>query len=598
MKLSKLYSNKPDLFGPINFRSGLNVVLAEIRVPENRGKDTHNLGKTTLGRMIDFCFLAKRSADFFLFKHEEVFKDFIFFLEIELSDLSYVTVKRSVSEASRISFKKHDAENQDFTTLSDANWDHRDIAFDRACEMLDGFLDWRSVAPWDFRKGLGFQLRSQDDFQDVFQLRRFVGSHANWKPYVAHIFGFDHTLATQHYDKEFKIEEKEKKAETIRAELGGTVDEIENIDGLLLLKKKDAEKKRKLLDDFDFRQQDKDRTKKIVDEIDTRIAHLNSRRYSLSQSKKKIMTSLEEGQILFNPEEAERLFGEAGVLFSGQIKKDFQQLISFNKAITEERRVYLQEDRAEIESELKTIGTELNSLGKRRSDALGFLSQTDIFAKYKKVTDDLVVLRADIEMLDRQRGFIERLQKMHKDIRTLSKEKAQIQSLIEADVAKQTANSESIFSIIRLYFSEIVEAVLSHKALLKVRVNDHGHLDFKAEILDEAGKTTSAGLGHTYRKLLCIAFDLAVLRAHLANKFPRFVYHDGVFESLDDRKKANLLTVIREYADLGLQPIITLIDSDMPPAENEGDPVFSQEELILTLHDEGIDGLLFRMKSW
>ena len=30
---------------------------------------------------------------------------------------------------------------------------------------------------------------------------------------------------------------------------------------------------------------------------------------------------------------------------------------------------------------------------------------------------------------------------------------------------------------------------------------------------------------------------LPYLRAHLDDKFPRFVYHDGVFESLDDRKK-------------------------------------------------------------
>lgn len=58
--------------------------------------------------------------------------------------------------------------------------------------------------------------------------------------------------------------------------------------------------------------------------------------------------------------------------------------------------------------------------------------------------------------------------------------------------------------------------------------------------LDESGNATSADLGHAYRKLLCIAFDLAVLRAHLDDEFPRFVYHDGVLESLDDRKKENL----------------------------------------------------------
>lgn len=598
MKLSKLYSNKPDLFGPINFRSGLNVVLAEIRLPENRNKDTHNLGKTTLGRMIDFCFLAGRDPKFFLFKHEDLFRDFVFFLEIELADSSYVTVKRGVDEATKISFKKHATSDQDFTELSEENWDHANLPFDRAREMLDSLLDWRAVSPWDFRKGLGYLLRGQDDYQEVFQLRRFVGSHADWKPYVAHVLGFDHKLVAERYEKEAQLKEKETKAETVKAELGGSIDDIGNIEGILLLKQKDAEKKQKLLDAFDFRQQDKERTKQLVDDIDTRIAALNSQRYSLNQSKKKIIASLEEDQILFNPEEAQRLFKEADVLFSGQIKKDFDQLIAFNRAITDERRGYLQEERAEIEAELKTIGAELNTFGKRRADMLGFLSSTDVFAKYKQITDDLVTLRADIATLERQRGFLRRLQELRGEIRSLSEECTHLQSQIEANVEGQSANNESLFSTIRLYFSGIVEDVIAHKALLNVRVNAAGHLDFRADILDGVGKATSAGLGHTYHKLLCIAFDLAVLRAHLDDKFPRFVYHDGVFESLDDRKKTNLLSVIREYADLGIQPVITLIDSDMPPATDVEEPVFAPDEIVLTLHDGGAEGRLFRLNAW
>ena len=35
MKPSKLYSNKPDIFAPVEFTPELNVVLAEIRLPEN-----------------------------------------------------------------------------------------------------------------------------------------------------------------------------------------------------------------------------------------------------------------------------------------------------------------------------------------------------------------------------------------------------------------------------------------------------------------------------------------------------------------------------------------------------------------------------------
>ncbi|MGY8536067.1 DUF2326 domain-containing protein [Paracidovorax citrulli] len=586
------------MFEPVEFVQGLNVVMAEIRLPENRNKDTHNLGKTTLGRLLDFGFLAKRDPKFFLFKHVELFKDFIFFLEIELEDASFVTIRRGVEEATKISFKRHEAGHQDLSGLPLAEWDHQEMPFDRARDLLDGLLDWRALKPWAFRKGLGYLLRSQDDFRDVFHLRKFAAAHSYWKPFLAHVLGFNAQLVAQHYQKEEQLAEKQSTAQTIKNELGGSIEDISKIEGILLLKQKEAEKKQKLLDAFDFRAQDKDSTKQLVDDIDERIASLNAERYSLNQNKKKIITSLEEDQILFNPDEAQRLFEEAGVLFKGQIKKDFQQLIAFNRAITDERRGYLQEERAEVEAELKRINAELNILGKKRSEMLSFLSGTDIFGKYKQVSDEMVTLRADITSLERQRGFLHRLQELRTEIRALTEERGHLQTQIEADVEKQNSDQNSLFSAIRVFFSEIVEEVIDRKALLSVSPNQVGHLEFRAEILDESGNATSADLGHTYRKLLCIAFDLAILRAHLDDKFPRFVYHDGVFESLDDRKKENLLAVIRRYAELGLQPIITLIDSDLPVRAVDEGPIFSIDEVVITLHDEGEQGRLFKMKAW
>lgn len=598
MKLSRLYSSKPDLFEPVEFVQGLNIVMAEIRLPENRNKDTHNLGKTTLGRLLDFGFLAKRDPKFFLFKHSELFQDFIFFLEIELEDTSFVTIRRGVEEATKISFKRHEAGHQDFSRLPLAEWDHKDMPFERAKDLLDGLLDWRAIKPWAFRKGLGYLLRSQDDFRDVFHLRKFAAAHSEWKPFLAHVLGFDAQLLAQHYEKEAQLAEKQSTAQTIKNELGGSIEDISKIEGILLLKQKEAEKKQKLLDAFDFRSQDKDSTKQLVDDIDERIVSLNAERYSLNQNKKKIIISLEEDQILFNPDEAQRLFKEAGVLFSGQIKKDFQQLIAFNRAITDERRVYLQEERAEVETELKHINAELNALGKKRSEMLSFLSETDIFGKYKQVSDEMVTLRADITSLERQRGFLHRLQELRAEIRMLTEERGHLQTQIEANVERQNSDQNSLFSAIRVFFSEIVEEVIDRKALLSVSPNQAGHLEFKAEILDESGNATSADLGHTYRKLLCIAFDLAVLRAHVDEKFPRFVYHDGVFESLDDRKKENLLVVIRRYAELGLQTVITLIDSDLPSRPDDNETIFNAGEIVVTLHDESEQGRLFKMRAW
>jgi len=598
MRLSKLYSNKPDVFEPVEFVAGLNVVMAEIRLPENRMKDTHNLGKTTLGRLLDFVLLSGKDPKFFLFKHLDLFETFVFFLEVELEDASFVTIRRSVADATKISFKKHEAARQDFSNLSLLEWDHHDVSFERSKELLDGMLDWRALKPWPYRKILGYLLRSQDDFREVFQLRKFASKHADWKPFLAHILGFDAELVSAHYKKEHELAKKQETAQTIKKELGGSVEDISKIEGILLLKQMDAEKKQNLLDAFDFRALDKGRTKQVVYEIEERIATLNAKRYSLNQQRKKVLASLEEDQILFNPDEAQRLFAEVGVSFGGQIKKDFQQLIAFNRSIVEERRGYLQEERTEIEAELKCVNAELSTLGKKRSDMLSFLSGTDTFVKYKQLSDEMVTLCADIANLEHQRGYLHRLQGLRTEIRTIAEERSHLQAEIEADVEKQNSDQDSLFSMTRVYFSEIVEEVIDRKALLSVAPNQHGHLEFKAEILDGSGNTTSAALGHTYRKLLCVAFDLAVLRARLDAKFPRFVYHDGVFESLDDRKKENLLMVMRRHADLGLQTIITLIDSDLPLRTPEDSPVFADSEIVLTLHDEGAEGRLFKMEAW
>jgi len=453
MRLSKLYSNKPRVFQAIDFVDGLNVVVAEIRLPENLNRDTHNLGKTTLGRVIDFCFLGGTSKDHFLIKYPEIFGDFVFFLEVELEGNTYATIKRQVSGASKISFKNHEASHQDFSSLSPEGWDHYDIGFKTARKLLDGILDWRGLSPWSYRKVLGYLLRSQEDYRQVFHLKKFASKHADWKPFLAHLLGFNANLVKEHYEIGSELSEKQDIVKTIRSELGGSVEDISKIEGILLLKQKDAERKQTVLDEFDFRIPDKDGLRALVEEVDAAIAETVARRYSLNQNRKKITTSLEDDQILFDPEEASRLFRDAGVLFSGQIKKDFEQLIKFNKEIIEERRIYLHEELAEIKTELSKINAKANKLGKKRSTMLAFLSDTDIVKKYKQFSDDLVVLRADITTLERQREHLQRLQELRLEIRSLKDKLGQLQAKIEDDVESQNKNQQSLFTEIRLYFS-------------------------------------------------------------------------------------------------------------------------------------------------
>jgi uncharacterized protein YydD (DUF2326 family) len=149
-----------------------------------------------------------------------------------------------------------------------------------------------------------------------------------------------------------------------------------------------------------------------------------------------------------------------------------------------------------------------------------------------------------------------------------------------------------------LFFNKIIDDVLAKQAFINVYINNNHHLEFREKFVDSSGNSTNQDQGHTYKKLLCIAFDLAILRAYLNDEFPRFVYHDGVFEGLDERTSKNLLDVLRQYASMGIQQIITVIDSDVPKDFNSGKEWFFEEEIICLLHDEGPDGRLFQMSSW
>lgn len=598
MKLSKLYTDNPRIFQSIEFNDGLNVVVAEIRLPKNHDIDTHNLGKTTVGSVIDFCFLSGTSKNHYLISKIDIIGELVFYLELDFGDSTYLTIRRSNAKPTRVCFKKHKGKCENFSSLEESGWDHFDIPLEKARLILDGQLDWRFLKPYNYRKIMGYLLRTQDDYREVFKLRKFASKHMDWKPFLAHILGFNAKYIASHYEAEKILDEKKEIEKTIKLELGGSVEDISKIEGLVLLKRKDEKKKETQLNDFDFRVPDKENIKTLVDKLEREISINNKESYRLNHNKKRIEKSLKDGEILFDPNDAQLLFKEAGVLFKGQVKKDYEQLIEFNKAITEERKDYLQEELDEIKNEIKIVNSNLNKGGKKRSELLSFLSETDSVEKYKNISNDLVDLRTDIESLTRKREHLNKLQEMRADIRELESEKSKLRVCIEKDVEDKSSDEDSLFSKIRILYSEFIEQVIDQKALLSAPPNSKGHLEFKAELLDISGNSTYADRGHTYKKLLCIAFDLSILLAHAENKFPKFVFHDGVFESLDDRKKRNLIDSLRDYAAQDMQVIITMIDSDMPSVDKDEDPPIREDEIILRLHDEGKAGRLFKTTSW
>jgi len=598
VRLVRLYSNQPELFEPVVFNDGFSVVLGEIRVPENRDLDTHNLGKSTLAQLIDFCLMKGRNPEFFLFKHEARFAAFKFFLEVRLPDGNYLTIGRSVATSSKMDLKRSAEPIVDADRLDSSEWDHDGVALERARTLLDGMLGIDALSPWRFRNLVGYLIRAQYDYKDVFQLDKFSGKHSSWKPFVAHLLGMDAELATSLYEKRDERDEAGETLQSLLYDWGVGEGDPSVISGLIDVKERQISDLEADLEALNFRDEDARTTVEVVEVTEVRIAGLNEERYQLTNLVRRLEDSLKDEKIIFEPAKAKSLFEEAGVLLPDQVEKDYEQLIAFNRSITGERRDALRSQLEASQRRIAAISENLRALNVERSQSLAFLRESDGVAKFRQLSSQLATLRGELGTLESKRIAAGRLTELRRRYRTLTEEFNELQTAAEQEIARMASDRGGLFGTLRRYFDEIVHEVVGQNAILAISVNSKGGLDFRAEFVNDAGVATSGDEGTTYKKLLCIAFDLAILRAYGDVKFPRFVYHDGALESLETRKKENLLSVFREYVGYGVQPIITVLGSDLPAALDQATSTVSGSEVIATLHDEGQDGRLFKMEQW
>ena len=598
MKLSRLYSNLDHYFKPIEFNSGLNVILAEIRLPENKEKSSHNLGKSTLARVIDFCLLSGVGKDHFFRKRDDLFGEFVFFLELQLLNGSYLTIRRAVKNYSKISFSLSDVSQPDLTSLPKESWLHYELAFGKSKELLDGYLDLRDLDPWKFRNAMGYFLRTQADYDDVFKLKRHAGPDKDWKPILARVLGLQANIFSDRYDLKADIEVKSALLASAEDAASATDADPGQIDALIQLREAEIEQMKFELDGFDFEEFDTRKITSLVEDLDQKIAELNQRKYALKHTISQLEGGLSTDKISFDPDKAKALFEEVGIQFPDQIKIDFDQLVAFNEAITEERRAYIKEELEAASAETDSIEGELSSLNEKRRQSLEFLRSEDVFEKYRTLSAEVAKTAAEVDILKRQHNLVSDIETKRAELREARVKYTITQSEAEQELRRASSDRNGLLFKVRDYFSSTMRRVLGRDAILSVTLNGEGNLEFRTDFVDGEEVSTSESDGTSFKKLLCVVFDLSIIRAHLDGAFPKFVFHDGIFELLDPRPRLNLLEAVKAHTELGVQSIITVMDYDLPTAGTSFDAPLSSQDVILTLHDDGAKGRLFQFDRW
>jgi uncharacterized protein YydD (DUF2326 family) len=583
MKLSQLYANKS--FKNIVFNDGLNLVLAKVTKKLDLNKDSHNLGKTTLIAVIDFMLLKEVKEEHIFKTYQEKFSGYVFFLEILLNSGEYLTIKRAIDANTKISFKKTKVSTN---LLENESWDNMGITLSKAEVILNEYLAFDILNQWLYRKSVTYFLRSQQDYNDVFQLSKFKGKDIYWKPFMFDLLGFNGNLLNEKYETDSKISDQKSFINSLKSKFAVDTEEVDKIKGAIDLKTAEQKELQKEIDNFNFYHQERKLNKELVEGVESQISELNAAEYSLEFDLDKTKQSFSQN-ISFDIDQLKRIYAEAEIFFPDNLVKDYKSLEEFNKRITEERNKYLEEKIVMLTKQLKDIRVALQSYDNKRNQILSVLKDKDSFKKFKSYQIDLTRVEGEISRLDEKLKSIDKIAVLNEATNKLADN---LEVLVKEINAQISASDNKIYPEIRRVFHNIFKFIFNAPAIIFMRQNGQGNVEFKVEVTKENEvDITAEGKGNTYQKMLCISFDLAVLVAYHKRSFYRFVYHDGALEGLDNRKKTNFITLVRKYCvENNLQYILTSIEHDIP---GEILKTFTEKEICLILTDSGDEGKLF-----
>jgi uncharacterized protein YydD (DUF2326 family) len=407
--------------------------------------------------------------------------------------------------------------------------------------------------------------------------------------------GFDSEALKKNYELKADIEGVTAKLAELKKLIGSMAgDQQEILSQRLVANEEIAESLRWQMENLNFDKNDAQVIEELTSEIDGELAELNRMRYYFTARLKKLdKTATVKGQ-RFDIETVASLFQEAGVVFGEQIKRSYEELSEFNRLITAERQRFVSEQKEELQIDLQDLSQRIEELNEERSKKLAYLKSYDVLFKYKEVSSRLFEINAAIAEINKKLELSADLKIREEEQRELCREKLDIIEKIRLNREQVVADELGIYSAIKNKFNGYVFDVLNKSGVVATEQNDEGNLEYYAGLVGEDGSITGESDGHSYKKILCIGFDLAVISSYADRKFIRFLYHDGGLETLDDRKKVEFIEYVRTASNVSeFQYILTVIESDLPTGFK-----FASHEVIRVLHDDGSSGRLFNIPQW
>lgn len=562
--IHKIWSNDKR-FKPVKFTSGLNVILAE-RTIESGQKDTRNgSGKTTLLNIIHFCLGADLHR---LSLPQDELQDWEFFISLDLCEET-LTAKRSISNAKIIEIVGNvsklpiapEVDSEGTTFYKNDDWKNLlgKCLFKIRSEFTAKYTpSFRSLVSYFTRKGA-------DAYTDPFKHFR------NQKAYDlqinnAYLLG----LNWLHASEAQEIREKESATKALDSAIkAGIIATQGELEAERVRAERELKQESDAVNSFNVHPQYK--------ELQNQANGLTAEIHNLTNKSLILRRKLERYEKTVADEKApdsrsvEKLFSEAGIHFSENIKRSLEDAKGFHKAIIQNRKLFLETEISELKNELSSNEASIKDACEKRADLLRLLETHGALEEFSVLQERIVEKKGQLEAIKNKIADIRDMAKHKKDIKA---SKIELETKLQRDYEQNRTEWEKAVSI----FNENSQALYDESGNLIINTTDNGY-KFDVEI----NKSSSEGVG----KMKIFCYDLMLVELMRQRGGIDFLFHDStIFDGVDSRQRAlALMHAHRKGLEYNFQYICAL-NSDMIPSDDFDEGFTIDKFVRLTLKDQ------------
>ena len=554
IKINRLYS-EPEIFTPISFDFGVNIIMGERSEKTNK---KIGVGKSVCIEFINFC-LLKRISDSRLNlipkKNAEIIESQIK-LDFDFNNKK-VVISRSISKPDKVSIQI-DGENIHFDKLDDASEYLGNLYFEKYPA---------NTKRLSFRNLLQPIIRDErSEFKDLikcFDTKKSIPSD-----YSPHLFYLN--VGLQKYTEIKSLNDDLKKKNTFYSETKKLVtnnNEIKIQDAKAHLNELESEvgkvnkaiEQLKTNESFELIQED-------LVKLEAKLTDLRTKQQAIKFEIKQIDSFPKPESI--NENEIQIIFNQFKKGLGDLVERSLDDLKEFKNKIDSFRNSIVNERLVSLKSELSQINSIVRKLDEEYSEKISLLDTGEVL---KDLKTSIRVFSEKNRELNNLRSLIQKYDESERDKKKLEADKAVLISDLEEELYK---NQETLKS-----FKESILSI--HERIMG---NREAHFEIKTtknqNVVDFIMRTDDDG-SHSTERMKVFIYDISLmLNEHTRKNHPRFLIHDNIFEDDDSIEKSlNFLFEYNNKTPNEFQYIVTLNSDLIESASRNGKLLFNVDDL-------------------